>query len=87
LETIGGFHGATVSVTIQLAGARASGHLELVAIATSQSALKTGQLRSVSRRHVYPNNDSKSLDGAIFKLLYEIDRDCGAMWTQRLMIT
>jgi len=87
LETIGGFHGASLSLTIQLAGARAAGHLEIIAVATTESALRGDQLRSVSRKHLYPNGQSRSLEGAMFKLLYELDKDCGSFWGQREMIT
>ena len=87
METIGTFHGAQLRICLQPAGGIASGHLEIVVIATTLSALRGDQLRSVSRKHLFPNSQSSSLLGAIFKLLYEVDRDCGSMWKQRVMIT
>lgn len=75
-------HGVHVSLAMCPDGAFGSGGLLLVAGAVAQNPTPLGALRSVSRSRPFPNRDSVTLEGALFKLLHELDHDCSAMWQQ-----
>lgn len=78
-------HEVSVSLTISHAGVPGGGGLSIVAVATSRRAINSGVMRSVSRRHHYPNANSSTLEGTLYKLLLELDYDCSSFWTQETM--
>lgn len=82
LSALEGMHEVTVSLTISHAGVAGGGGLSVVAIATSRKALSSGVMRSVSRRHHFPNANSKTLEGTLYRLLMELDYDCSSFWQQ-----
>lgn len=79
-------HGVYVTVTLCPDGAYGSGGLLLAALAMLQKPLSGGALPSVSRSVPFPNSGSKNLEGALFKLLHELDNDCSTMWRQETFI-
>lgn len=76
-------HSVDVTLTMCVDGAFASGGLLLIAAAVLKNPLSGGHLPSVSRSHRFPNRDSKTLEGALYKLLHELDNDCCSMWMQQ----
>jgi hypothetical protein len=82
LAALEGVHEVNVSLTISHAGVQGGGGLSVVAIATSRRALPSGVMRSVSRRHHFPNANSKTLEGTLYRLLTELDYDCSSFWQQ-----
>ena len=82
MVALGELHGVNVSLVVQPDGGSGTASLELVAIATQRDGTKAAPLRSVSRKHHWPNVDSKTFEGAVYKLLHELDRDCSMFWRQ-----
>jgi hypothetical protein len=83
MRAIENLHGVSVSLDIQLTGDTYGGTVTICALAVVKVASGMALKRSVSRRHRWPNSDSKTFEGACFKLLHELDRDCGqTFWTQ-----
>jgi len=76
-------HQAHVVVVMCPDGKFGSGGLILEAAASRASTTSGGAGRSVSRSVPFPNRNSKTLEGALFKLLHELDSDCTQMlWEQ-----
>lgn len=82
MDSIGRFHRVDLTLVMSPDGARDVGSLRLTMRATKQGVGLGGQHNSVSRSVWFPNWDSLTLEGAVFKLVYDLDRDCGAMWSQ-----
>lgn len=82
MVAIGELHGVNVSLTVRPAGGSDMAAVEIVAVAVQRNAREAVRLNSVSRKHHWPNVDSKTFEGAVYKLLHELDRDCGTFWEQ-----
>jgi len=78
-------HNVDVSFQMSLDGAFTPGRLQLVAVASQRVIDTTGRKRSVSRKRFWPSYDAKALEGLAFRLLHELDADCGAMWVQKTL--
>lgn len=76
------FHAVSVSLVISPAGVPESGALEVIALATRKQDTSGVLPQSVSRKRFYPSRDSKSCAGLVYRLLLELDLDCGKMWAQ-----
>jgi len=82
MVAMGELHGVGVSLTVRPAGGSDMAAVEIVAVAAQRVAPRAAQQRSVSRKHVWPNRDSRTFEGAVYRLLHELDRDCGTFWEQ-----
>lgn len=80
LAAIQDVYGVSVTILVSHGGRFGSGGLSLQAVASSAQVGRSGRVPSVSRRHRYPNDESKTLEGALFKLVYELERDCDQLW-------
>ena len=80
-------HQVTVSLVMSLDGAYIPFRMQVVAIATRRAGVSGGLKRSVSRKRFYPSNDAGSFEALLFRLLYELDRDCAEMWDQSEFFT
>lgn len=79
-------HAASVAILLCPDGKFGSGGLILEAIATAQRGMSGEAKRSVSRSVAFPNVNSKTFEGALFKLLHELDMDCTQMfWEQKVI--
>lgn len=75
-------HGVNLRLELSRAGVLGEAGLTVVMIAQRVVPTVSGVSASVSRRVRYPNEMSKTLEGCLLKLTYEIDRDCSTFWTQ-----
>lgn len=84
LIALGELHQVDVSLTMLPDGASAYGSLQIIATAWRKHASVGGARRSVSRKHPFPSSNHADIWSACMKLLYELDRDCSAMWEQKV---
>lgn len=82
LET---FHNVEISVTLSLVTGADTGTLKIVAKATKRKLATADQRNSVSRSLTIGSSALATVNASTFRLLYELDRDCGAMWNQAEM--
>lgn len=82
INAIEALHGVGVSLAMSLDGAFKPYRMQVVAIAVKNSPTGMVVTRSVSRKRFYPSNDAKSMAGLCYRLLHELDADCGEMWKQ-----
>lgn len=75
-------HGVVLNLSMSPAGELPDTRLALVAVATKDRRIDGVAVHSVSRKRFFPCGDSSTFEGCIFRLLHEIDRDCGTMWIQ-----
>lgn len=75
-------HKVDVSLLMSPDGDFGEGGLSVVAVAVARETTSLGRPRSVSRKRHYPSNDAATLEGLLFRLLHELDNDCGSMWQQ-----
>jgi hypothetical protein len=75
-------HGVSVNLVMSLDGVYKPYRLQVVAVAEKEQGVATGLRRSVSRKRFFPTVEAETLEGLVFRLLHELDRDCGAMWLQ-----
>lgn len=85
MDSIGRFHKVELTLVMSPDGARDAGSLRLTMRATKPAGQAGDRHNSVSRSVWYPNWDSLTLEGAVFKLVYDLDRDCGSMWSQEVL--
>lgn len=75
--------GSTVKVEIMSDGAMYAGSSRIRAYAMSPQLVGPGQCWKGEVLAVWPNNQSRTLEGAIFKLLHELDAKMGReLWKQ-----
>lgn len=82
INAIEALHAVDVSLVMSLDGAFKPYRMQVVALAERKEPDATGRRRSVSRRRFFPTNDAKSMVGLCYRLLHELDGDCGTMWSQ-----
>jgi hypothetical protein len=82
INAIEALHGVDVSLAMSLDGAFKPYRMQVVAIAVKLAPNSMEVSRSVSRKRFYPSVDAKSMAGLCYRLLHELDRDCGEMWKQ-----
>jgi hypothetical protein len=82
INALESLHDVTVSLTMSLDGAFVPYRMQVVALATKKGATSGGLPRSVSRKRFFPSVDAASMDGLCYRLLHELDHDCGEMWVQ-----
>lgn len=75
-------HGVRVSLETSPDGDYGEGGLVIVAIAWRQTEGIGGQVRCASVKCRYPHRDTKTLEGAMYRLCHELDRECGKLWSQ-----
>jgi hypothetical protein len=79
LET---FHNSQITVTIALPPPAKGGMLVVTAKAARRVNGNVAAVASVSRSRPIGSTDSAMGVAGIFRLLYELDLDCGQMWSQ-----
>lgn len=85
MYAIESLHGVRVNLLVSLDGGFKPYRMQLTAIAERTTASPTGLKRSVSRKRFYPSVDAASLEGLMYRLLHELDHDCGEMWRQEVI--
>jgi hypothetical protein len=82
MRAIHELHAVDVSLTILPGGGRWPTSVEVLALAVRVPGVVSAAPAAVSRSVPYPNVDSETFEGCLFKLLHELDRDCSGMWRQ-----
>jgi len=82
MNAIEALHAVDVSLVMSLDGAFKPYRMQVIATAVRQVVDPTGRKPSVSRKRFYPSVDAKSMSGLCYRLLHELDNDCGTMWVQ-----
>jgi hypothetical protein len=75
-------HGVKLSIEIVRAGALGESGVELIAVARKRTLADGEVSRSVSRRVPFPGEYARDLVSALFRLVYQMDRDCSEFWQQ-----
>jgi len=76
------FHRVSLIVEVMLPRPGRKGILEIKAEAKRLVNAFMGAKPSVSRSVLISGGDPSMVVATIFRLVYDIDRDCGAMWAQ-----
>ena len=82
INAIEALHAVDVSLLMSLDGAFKPYRMQVIAVAARKMVGPTGQKRSVSRKRFFPSVDATTMAGLCYRLLHELDGDCGTMWTQ-----
>ena len=81
------FHNVSLSLVMSLDGAFVPSRLQVTCVATRKLPRPMVLNASVSRRRFYPTYEALTFEGLLFRLINEIDGDCGAMWAQEYLFT
>jgi len=76
------FHAVCVDITISTRTIGSRGGLIVMAQATRRDKRGVGAQPSVSRSLMIGYGDPEKAVAALFRLIHELDRDCGQMWAQ-----
>jgi len=76
------FHAVYVDITISTQTIGSRGGLLVMARATRRDKKALGARPSVSRSLRIGYGDPGQVVAALFRLIHELDRDCGQMWAQ-----
>jgi hypothetical protein len=76
------FHTVSVMVEVMIPRPGRKGLLEVRAVATRLLPPPGDRRPSVSRSVAIFSGDPRTVAATIFRLVYDLDRDCGAMWAQ-----
>lgn len=76
------FHGVSVKLVMSLDGAFVPYRLEVICVATKKRPRSMVLTSSVSRKRFFPTSEALTLEGLLFRLINEVDSDCGSMWAQ-----
>lgn len=76
------FHRANITLEIRLPRPGRKGLMELTARATRRLPLFGAASPSVSRSVTIYGGDPVMAAATGFRLVYDLDKDCGAMWAQ-----
>jgi len=79
------YHKVKLSLVLSLDGGFAPYRMEVICVATRTGVTSTGRKPSVSRKRFFPTYEAMTLEGLLFRLVNEIDTDCGAMWSQETL--
>lgn len=82
MQALGEMHAVNVSILLLPGGELPDLSLEVIGIAETRSASNGGTKRSVSQRAFYPNRNSQTLEGCLYKLLHGLDVACSELWVQ-----
>jgi len=82
MDAIATFHSVELMILLTRAGARSDGDLKMTCIAERRGGAGTARSAKVSRSAWFPHREVKTLEAALYRILYEIDLDCGQMWAQ-----
>ena len=87
MKEVEAFHNVSLNLVMSLDGAFVPSRLQVTCVATRQRPRSMVLNASVSRRRFYPTYEAMTLEGLLFRLIHEIDSDCGAMWAQEVLFT
>lgn len=76
------FHRVSIILEVMLPRPGRKGLLEVRAVATKVLWEGLGPKPSVSRSVLISGGDPAMVAATTFRLVYDVDRDCGAMWSQ-----
>ena len=76
------FHSVGVEISITVLHQGTKGGLLARAVAVKKGSLSVGALPSVSRSLRIGCTEPRMVAARIFRLMYDLDRDCGQMWAQ-----
>jgi len=76
------FHSVDVEISIVPLHLGKAGGLNARAVAVRRGAFSVGAMPSVSRSVRIGCTDPAQVVARIFRLMYDLDRDCGQMWAQ-----
>lgn len=83
MAAIGELHAVAVKMEVLPGGGRELGYVILIALAVGQVNGIAALPRSVSVKCVWPNRESKTFEGAMYKLCHELDAACSKeFWVQ-----
>ena len=82
LSAVGEFHRCDMSLQIRLPRPGKGGLLEAKLTAERYNTKSRGLKPSVSRSVPIFGGDPTTVVATIFRLVYDVDRDCGSMWAQ-----
>lgn len=76
------FHRVNVTLTTRLPRPGRKGIMEVIARAEKWNRDPVVPSTSVSRNAMISGGDPVMVAATIFRLVYDLDKDCGAMWAQ-----
>lgn len=82
MEAVQELHSVGVTLLMSPDGMSGSSVLRVTAVATLKEPRGLVANSSVSRWRKWPSRDAKTFEGLVYRLLHEIDRDCGQFWHQ-----
>jgi hypothetical protein len=82
MEAMSEFHSAEVTLSISLSRLGNTTGLRVTAVAMRKGPQVVGARPSVSRSCRIGSGDREMGVAAMFRLMYDLDRDCGQMWSQ-----
>jgi hypothetical protein len=82
MEAVSDYHNVEVGVHLTLPQVQSRGRVRVTAVATRRGSVPTGVRPSVSRSALIGSTDPVKDTALIFRLIHDLDRDCGQMWAQ-----
>ncbi len=82
LEAVESYHNVTVGLHVSVPVISESGRVRITAVATRKGSVPVGVRPSVSRSLLIGSQDAHRDTATIFRLVHDLDRDCGQMWAQ-----
>jgi hypothetical protein len=82
IKAVEEFHRVRVDLTISTQTIGSRGGLRVMAVATRRDKPELGARHSVSRSLRIGSGDPAQAVASMFRLIHELDRDCGQMWAQ-----
>jgi len=87
MEAVSDFHKVEVVIHIALPVVTSGGRVRAMVVATRRGTVPMGVRPSVSRSAPLGCGDPSKDTAVIFRLIHELDRDCGQMWAQAELFT
>lgn len=81
------YHNVTVGIHLSVPLTAQEGRVRVIAVATRNGYVPVGVRPSVSRSLMIGSSAVLTDTATIFRLLHELDRDCGQMWEQAGLFT
>jgi len=85
LEAVGLYHNVVVDIRFTAPKSGLAGSLQVTATASRKGCLPPGVRPSVCRSFLIGSNGVMKDTARIFRLVHELDRDCGQMWEQEVL--
>lgn len=82
MQALGEMHQVNVSLLISPGGELPDYSLLVIALAEQRVASAGGMKRSVSVKSFFPDKRSRTFEGALYRLMHELDVECSSLWVQ-----